>query len=61
MPSPTITRDDLQMKNFSLLCLLLINGIACAQQEENYDYFADNRQLVRNGVQAVERDDKAVP
>lgn len=53
MPSPTITRDDLQMKKFSLLCLLLINGIACAQQEENYDYFADNRQLVRNGVQAV--------
>ena len=41
------------MKKLILLLLLLMNSVVNAQQEENYDYFADNRQLVRNGVQAV--------
>lgn len=32
---------------------MLIGNTASAQQAENYDYFADNRQMIRNGVQAV--------
>ncbi|MDH3441947.1 MAG: hypothetical protein OEM63_14405, partial [Gammaproteobacteria bacterium] len=41
------------MKRISLLLTLLCGGFASAQQAENYDYFADNRQMIRNGVQAV--------
>lgn len=41
------------MKRISLLLTLLAGGLVNAQQADNYDYFADNRQLVRNGVQAV--------
>ncbi len=33
--------------------LLISTPIAGAAQEDNYDYFASNRQLVRNGVQAI--------
>ncbi|MGI9263063.1 MAG: serine hydrolase domain-containing protein [Woeseiaceae bacterium] len=41
------------MKRISLVLILLISGLTNAQQADTYDYFADNRQLVRNGVQAV--------
>lgn len=41
------------MKRISLVLTLLISSLSNAQQADNYDYFADNRQLVRNGVQAV--------
>lgn len=33
--------------------LILPASLVSAQQEENYDYFASNRQMIRNGVQAV--------
>jgi len=36
-----------------VLLSLLLTITAQAQQEENYDYYADNRTLIRNGVQAV--------
>ncbi|SVC75262.1 uncharacterized protein METZ01_LOCUS328116, partial [marine metagenome] len=37
-----------------LPALILLSFVpAAAQQHENYDYFSANRQLVRNGVQAV--------
>ena len=40
-----------------LLVPLLLSSLAAyptsAQQEENFDYFSANRQLIRNGVQAV--------
>ncbi len=36
----------------ALLSFLLINP-AVAEQEESYDYFAANRTIIRNGVQAV--------
>jgi CubicO group peptidase (beta-lactamase class C family) len=32
---------------------LLTGMLAQAQQAESYDYFADNRQMVRNGVQSI--------
>ena len=35
------------------LLSLLLNCDAQAQQEETYDYFTDNRTMIRNGVQAV--------
>jgi len=44
------------MKTLLLLCLwaaLFGSGPARAGQAETFDYFAHNRQLVRNGVQAV--------
>jgi CubicO group peptidase (beta-lactamase class C family) len=41
------------MKLTTILLALLTIQTAFAQQEETYDYFADNRQLVRNGVQAI--------
>jgi len=37
----------------SLFALIAVSQTAVAQQEENYDYFATNRQMIRNGVQAV--------
>jgi CubicO group peptidase (beta-lactamase class C family) len=37
----------------SLLVLLASFSPANAQQEENFSYFATNRQMIRNGVQAV--------
>ena len=42
----------LRASSIVLLSLLL----ACtsqAQQEDSYDYFSDNRTMIRNGVQAV--------
>ena len=36
-----------------LWALLLLSGTSQGQQQETYEYFAANRQLVRNGVQAV--------
>ncbi len=42
------------MKQFlTPIALLLLAIPASAQQEETYDYFGHNRQMVRNGVQAV--------
>ena len=37
----------------SVLALLCAGGTATAQQADTYDYFNANRQMVRNGVQAV--------
>ena len=37
----------------SLLAASCLVNPAYSQQEENYDYFATNRQMIRNGVQAV--------
>ena len=31
----------------------MLFGTASAQQEETFDYFSANRQMIRNGVQAV--------
>ena len=36
-----------------LLALLLATGVSQAQQTDTFDYFAANRTMVRNGVQAV--------
>lgn len=36
-----------------VLLSLLLTVTAQAQQEQTYDYYADNRTMVRNGVQAV--------
>ncbi|MEP6161361.1 MAG: serine hydrolase [Halieaceae bacterium] len=33
--------------------LILVSMAATARQEESHDYFVDNRELIRNGVQAV--------
>ncbi len=44
------------MKRLALLAALFtsVSGYsALAQQEENFDYFSANRQMIRNGVQAV--------
>ncbi|MEH6515290.1 MAG: serine hydrolase [Halioglobus sp.] len=44
------------MKELSSLILLLASlnsGLAFSQQSDTYDYFAANRQMIRNGVQAV--------
>lgn len=44
------------MKKSVLLALLLTPFFAAsllAQQEENFDYFSTNRQMIRNGVQAI--------
>ncbi|MGI9205621.1 MAG: serine hydrolase domain-containing protein [Woeseiaceae bacterium] len=44
------------MKRLALFAVLLMsfsNFSAFAQQEENFDYFSTNRQMIRNGVQAV--------
>lgn len=44
------------MKRYASLSVLLscaFTGPVLAQQEENFDYFAANRQMIRNGVQAV--------
>ncbi len=44
------------MKRFALLALLLTPFFAApalAQQEEKFDYFSSNRQMIRNGVQAI--------
>ncbi len=35
------------------LFLLAVPVVLMSQPEENYDYFSDNRDLIRNGVQAV--------
>jgi CubicO group peptidase (beta-lactamase class C family) len=35
------------------LCSLLLLGPGFAAQQENYDYFDDNREMIRRGVQAV--------
>jgi hypothetical protein len=36
-----------------VLLSLLLTVIAQAQQEQTYDYYAENRTMIRNGVQAV--------
>jgi len=44
------------MKRSPILPVILTLVFSCsayAQQEENYDYFSDNRTMIRNGVQAV--------
>ena len=42
------------MHRFRLaLIVLLVAGTALARQQENHDYFAANRTMIRNGVQAV--------
>jgi CubicO group peptidase (beta-lactamase class C family) len=44
------------MKRSSIALVILSCILTCsayAQQEENYDYFSDNRTMIRNGVQAV--------
>ncbi len=41
------------MKKIAFLLALFAGNVSFAQQEENYDYFSANRQLVRNGVQAI--------
>jgi len=44
------------MKPLLLICLCattLIGGYAGSAQREGYDYFEHNRQLIRNGLQAV--------
>jgi CubicO group peptidase (beta-lactamase class C family) len=35
------------------LLSLILTGTAQAQQEDSYDYFSDNRTMIRNGVQAL--------
>ena len=47
-----MTRSHRSLTTFTLFSLL-IGAPAMAQQQESYDYFGANRQLVRNGVQAV--------
>ena len=37
----------------SALVLICAGNMATAQQAETYDYFDANRQMVRNGVQAI--------
>ena len=41
------------MKKIIPLLALLLSCFASAQQEETYDYFTANRQMIRNGIQAV--------
>ena len=44
------------MKLIASLCIFILatgDGIAWGQQSETYDYFEHNRQLIRNGVQAM--------
>ncbi len=44
------------MNRSSISLVILTFVLSCsayAQQEENYDYFSDNRTMIRNGVQAV--------
>ncbi len=41
------------MKRFLLPVALLVAGGAPAQQQDDFDYFAANRTMIRNGVQAV--------
>ena len=41
------------MKKIFALLALLASNLTSAQQVENYDYFSANRELVRNGVQAI--------
>ncbi|MEO1203598.1 MAG: serine hydrolase, partial [Pseudomonadota bacterium] len=36
-----------------ILCLLTLSNPAPGQQSENFDYYAANRTMIRNGVQAV--------
>ena len=36
-----------------VIALSLVASTAPAQQEESYDYFAFNREMVQNGVQAI--------
>ncbi len=41
-------------KYFSIfLFLVLTSGVAFAQQQENYDYFQFNREIIQRGVQAI--------
>ena len=41
------------MKRTVLTLATLLSGVAWAQQEDTYDYFDANRQMIRNGVQSV--------
>ena len=41
------------MKRTVLLLAFLCSNAAIAQQEETYDYFGANREMIRNGVQAI--------
>ena len=41
------------MKRTALLLAFLCSNASLAQQEETYDYFGANREMIRNGVQAV--------
>ncbi|MDH4072886.1 MAG: beta-lactamase family protein [Gammaproteobacteria bacterium] len=41
------------MKRLALIASLLVAAPVGAQQVEDYDYFGANRQLIRNGMQAV--------
>ncbi len=44
------------MNRYSISLVILTFVLSCsayAQQEDSYDYFSDNRTMIRNGVQAV--------
>ena len=41
------------MKRIYLLLALLAGNVAFAQQTDDFDYFSANRQMIRNGVQAI--------
>jgi len=41
------------MKRTALLLTFLCSNVSLAQQEETYDYFGANREMIRNGIQAV--------
>jgi CubicO group peptidase (beta-lactamase class C family) len=41
------------MKRSAFLFALLLGNVSFAEQQETYDYFAANRELIRNGIQAV--------